>query len=396
MLPINQSFTVSYNYKVHFVRSVFDSVNPLFAEVVQPARHSSPVKILVVLDEGLFNHHPQLFSDISLYAKSYPGKIELIHEPVIIPGGEASKNSPEWVHSILEKINSEKIDRHSFIVAIGGGAVIDAAGYAAGIAHRGIRLIRVPTTVLAQNDASVGVKNGINAFGKKNFLGTFVPPFAVINDFDFLSTLDRRDRIAGISEAIKVALLTDEKFFRFIDEHADALAAGDDRPMEKLIYECARLHLEHISGSGDPFETGSSRPLDFGHWSAHKLEQLTDYKLRHGEAVAIGLALDVTYSFLSGTLSEKDWKQILEVLKSCGFRLFDPGLRSHLDDPAHPQSLLHGLQEFREHLGGKLTIMLLRGIGKGMEVNQVDISLYRKAIGMLEELENEPVNEPHR
>ena len=277
-------------------------------------------------------------------------------------------------------------------MAIGGGAVVDTAGYAAGVAHRGIRLIRIPTTVLAQNDASVGVKNGVNAFGKKNFLGTFAPPFAVINDSDFLNTLDQRDWISGISEAVKVALLKDPGFFDFIRTNAVQLQNRDMDAMKTLIYRCAELHLEHISTNGDPFEMGSSRPLDFGHWAAHKLEQLTNYELRHGEAVAIGIALDVTYSWLKGMISREEWKQVLDSLKNCGFRLYIPELQNRLDQPEHSDSLLHGLKEFREHLGGRLTIMLLEGIGKGLEVHEVDFDLYRKAVQHLEELENTLVN----
>ena len=328
------------------------------------------------------------------YARAYPSRIDLIKDPVIMPGGEKAKTSPDFIDEILERVNSEKIDRHSYIVAIGGGAVIDAAGYAAAISHWGVRLIRIPTTVLAQNDASVGVKNGINAFGKKNFIGTFAPPRAVLNDFDFLRTLEHKDWISGISEAVKVALLKDAAFFDYIDRNAEELFEREEDPMERVIYECARLHLEHISGSGDPFEMGSSRPLDFGHWAAHKLEQLTNYELRHGEAVAVGLALDVTYSYLEGTLPEQDWDKILDVLRRCGFHLFVPELKTHLNDPAHPDSLLHGLEEFREHLGGQLTIMLLEEIGVGKEVHEVDYELYRQAIQILEEVEHESVNTP--
>jgi 3-dehydroquinate synthase len=392
MLSIDQSFSVSYHYKVLFTRSVLSTENSLLADVIQPDKNSDPKKILFVIDQGLLDHYPHLNNNIRDYTSKFQSQLELISNPVIIPGGEASKNDSSHVDNILERINSGKLDRHSFVAAIGGGAVIDTAGYAAAIAHRGVRLIRIPTTVLAQNDASVGVKNGINSFGKKNFLGTFAPPHTVINDSEFLSTLDQRDWISGISEAIKVALLKDDKFFNFIRENAEALRNRDSKSMGKLIYECAKLHLEHISTSGDPFERGSSRPLDFGHWSAHKLEQLTDYELRHGEAVAIGIALDVTYSYLKGMLEKSEWEQILNTLKQCGFKLFVPELQLNLDSPSSKGSLFYGLQEFREHLGGKLTIMLLEGIGIGVEVHEVDFELYKKAVGILKEMEKELVN----
>nr|MBI1231448.1 3-dehydroquinate synthase [Cytophagales bacterium] len=234
--------------------------------------------------------------------------------------------------------------------------------------------IRIPTTVLSQNDSGVGVKNGINAYGKKNYLGTFAPPYAVINDFTFLKTLDDRDWRSGISEAIKVGLIKNATFFDWIAANAKALASREQAPMESLVIKCAEMHLEHIGGK-DPFETGSSRPLDFGHWAAHKLEHLTDYKVRHGEAVAIGIALDSTYSFLKGMISEADLTRIVSVIDTLGFELYVPELSGEI--------LLKGLEEFREHLGGRLTIMLLEEIGKGVEVHEMDTELILQAVEKL-------------
>ena len=128
--------------------------------------------------------------------------------------------------SVHRAIHEYGIDRHAYVLAVGGGALLDMVGYAAATAHRGVRLVRVPTTVLSQNDSGIGVKNSVNAFGKKNFLGTFAPPFAVFNDFTFLTTLSDRDWRAGISEAIKVALLKDATFFAFLEEHATASSSA--------------------------------------------------------------------------------------------------------------------------------------------------------------------------
>ncbi len=243
----------------------------------------------------------------------------------------------------------------------------------------------MPTTVLAQNDAGVGVKNGINAFGKKNFLGAFAPPTLVFNDFDFLPALGDRDWRSGIPEAVKVSLIRDADFFRFIETSASALSKRNMEAMKELVYRCAKHHVEHIGGYGDPFEQGSSRPLDFGHWAAHRLEHLTHYKLRHGEAVAIGIALDSTYSYLQGYLRAEDCQRIIDTLKGLGFGLYAPELSNYLDQPNHPDSIFRGLSEFREHLGGELTIMLLDAIGHGFEVHEVDFGVYRQAIALLQE-----------
>lgn len=389
MKKIKQKFPVSFRYEVCFTEGLFQTENPVFAETVSSADGEADAvrKVLFVLDEGMYDYYPDLFERIRAYAYAHDRVFEPVAEPVIIPGGEAAKNDPGYVDQIYTAIDKANLDRHSYVTVIGGGAVIDAAGYAAATAHRGVRLIRVPTTVLAQNDASVGVKNGINAFGKKNFLGTFVPPVAVLNDFRFLQTLDDRDWRAGIAEAIKVGLIKDAGFFQSLVADADELANREPGPMKKLIYRCAELHLDHIATSGDPFETGSSRPLDFGHWSAHKLEQLTGFGLRHGEAVAIGIALDTTYSYLLHLVPQSQWERILKLFKRVGFRLYVPELSSRLDRPEDERSIFRGLEEFREHLGGELTIMLLEEIGHAVEVHEVDHDLFRKAIGILREFE---------
>src|SRR5699024_11107230 len=383
MQNITQHVPVSFTYEVRFTRHLFSTDNPLFANVIASASPDVARKALFVFDAGMHRHHPELFNHIRRYADHHTDTFVPVAEPIILPGGEEAKNNPVHIEKIHKAIHRAGLDRHSYVAIIGGGAVIDAAGYGAATAHRGIRTIRIPTTVLSQNDAAVGVKNGINSFGKKNFLGTFYPPFAVINDSQFLQTLNQRDWRSGISEAIKVALLKDAAFFDFLERKAARLDRREEKAMQHLIHRCAELHLDHIATSGDPFEMGSSRPLDFGHWSAHKLEQLTGYTLTHGEAVAIGICLDVTYSLLAGYISEDTWRRILETFANCGFELWVPELEHGIDQPKSPDSLFHGLQEFREHLGGELTIMLLQQIGEGVEVHEVSFDHYRRAIQRL-------------
>ncbi|URD47905.1 3-dehydroquinate synthase [Chroococcidiopsis sp. CCNUC1] len=371
--PIHQRVSVTFRYQVHFTKGLFQLDNPLLARVMT-ASENSPKQAIAIVDAGLVSQHQDLIAQLSTYARRYNHAFQLAAVKVVA-GGEATKNDPQAIEQIQQLIHQTGLCRHSYVLAIGGGAVLDMAGYAAATAHRGIRLIRVPTTVLAQNDSGVGVKNGINAFGKKNFLGTFAPPYAVLNDCDFLYSLDDRDWRSGIAEAIKVALIKDASFFDAIASSVPALVRRDMDAMQQLIYRCAQLHLEHIANSGDPFEMGSSRPLDFGHWAAHKLEQLTDYSLRHGEAVAIGIALDSTYSYLLGLLSRGEWQQILDLLEALGFALYVPQMRQ--------DCLFQGLTEFREHLGGELTLMLLQALGQGIEVHEVDPLLYGEAIAIL-------------
>jgi 3-dehydroquinate synthase len=275
MRLLQNTFTVSFSYGVHFTQGLFKESNNLFNEVLPANNEACGRKILFVIDQEVHKHHPSLSKEIKAFFNGHKG-IELCQEIVLVEGGEQVKNNISHVDRVISAMEKNGLCRHSFVACIGGGAVLDMVGYAAAIAHRGIRHIRIPTTVLSQNDSGIGVKNGVNAYNKKNFLGTFSPPFAVINDSDFLLTLEDRDWRSGISEAIKVALIKDAKFYNFILENADKLVRRDMSAMEYLIHRCAELHMNHIAG-GDPFEKGSSRPLDFGHWSAHKLEQMTNY-----------------------------------------------------------------------------------------------------------------------
>lgn len=368
---LEQDFTIKYNYRVFFTRDLFDLNNDLLVRLLSASGSELPAKVLFVIDDGVSKAHDYLFDEISAYTKVHNNVMRLAGK-LILKGGEPVKNETEQLTAVLEEIEKQGICRHSFVVAIGGGALLDMAGFAAAIAHRGVRLIRVPTTVLSQNDSGIGVKNSINWRGKKNFLGTFAPPFAVINDWNFLSTLEQRDRISGTAEALKVALIKDASFFHYIRKNARALHSGDEAPMQELIYHCARLHMEHIGG-GDPFEKGSSRPLDFGHWAAHKLEQLTNFSLRHGEAVAIGIAIDVTYALLKGMITKEDHGMVISTLEHLGFDLQIP-------EEVSFEELYEGLEEFREHLGGVLTITLIGGIGIKKDVHQVDRACMKKAV----------------
>lgn len=370
MPVIERSIHVQWRLQVHFTENLFDIANPIFREVVaSPA--GRPAKVLVIIDEALAKAQPHLPPSILAYAAHHASSIRLVCPPVEVAGGEAVKNAYSRVSEIHALIDRHHIDRHNYVVAIGGGALLDMVGLAAATAHRGVRHIRVPSTTLAQDDSGVGVKNGINAFGKKNFIGTFSPPHAVLNDFALLATLPDRDRRAGYVEAVKVACIRDESFFDWIEAHAEALARFDPDAMRPLIQRSAELHLNHIATGGDPFEMGSARPLDFGHWAAHKLEQLSAYRLRHGEAVAVGIALDLLYAQRRGYLSNHSTRRVLHVLERLGFNLFAPELL--LEDDSGQLCVVAGLEEFREHLGGELTITLLSEIGRGFEVHDMSI-----------------------
>ncbi|NOR79797.1 MAG: 3-dehydroquinate synthase [Methyloprofundus sp.] len=368
---VKQEFTIRYDYPVIFSSNVFNPDNKTFRNTLERAGKQQH-RVFVIIDSSVIEAHPALISQINSYFSQHKDIMLQAGDCLSISGGELAKQGFHFINEIYQYIADEKICRHSFIVVIGGGAVIDAVGYAAATAHRGVRLIRFPTTVLAQNDAGLGVKNAINLNNRKNFIGTFSPPWAVINDYEFLRTLAIRDKRAGMAEAIKIALVKDKTFFDFMYQHRKSLACFEEQYVQKLINQCANLHLNHIATSGDPFEQGSARPLDFGHWLAHKLEELSGNELNHGEAVAIGIAVDSHYSYQIKWLAENELNLILELLTSLGFNLNAPVLKKVITETA--------LDEFRQHLGGGLTITLLRKIGLGKEVNCIDNELMTKSI----------------
>ena len=378
---IQQAFVVPFAYDVVFDRDVLAAGSATLVDAIAQREPDRVHRVLPILDGGLEAAWPELRGWLARYFDRHADRLSLAAAPISVVGGEAAKNDPAIVAGLHQRFFQLGLDRHSFVLVLGGGAVQDAAGYAAATAHRGLRIVRMPTTVLSQNDSGVGVKNGVNLHGAKNFAGTFAPPFAVVNDARFLDRLPARDRIAGLAEAIKVALIRDEAFFAMLERQADALAAFDAPATEGVIQRCAELHLRHIATGGDPFEQGSARPLDFGHWAAHKLESLTANELRHGEAVGIGLLLDARYSVEAGLLSEPEFARVRRVLRRVGLPGWHPALAER-DADGRPV-VLGGLEDFRQHLGGQLTVTLLPAIGRAIEVHDVRAELVEKALGWL-------------
>lgn len=373
-------FSVPYGYPVVFTRGLFDLDNPSLVDSLA-GDNADKAKCVVLVDDGVARADSELERRLSVYFSAHADRITLLEAPWRVPGGEAIKHGFDHIPDLYRLFIRHGVDRHSCVIAIGGGAVLDAVGFAAATAHRGIRHIRIPTTVLSQNDSGVGVKNAVNFDGLKNYAGTFAPPRAVLNDFEFLDKLPRRERIAGISEAVKVSLIRDRAFFLWLEEHADALGRFEPQAEEHMIRRSAELHLRQIARGGDPFETGSARPLDFGHWSAHKLETITCHEVRHGEAVAIGIALDARYSVLTGLLPAGEDQRIATLLERIGLPTWHPALEDRGEDGA--PLLLQGLREFQEHLGGALTITLLKDLGVGIEVHEMDEARVLDAISWL-------------
>ena len=368
---MDEPFAVEFVHRVRFVADAFDPGDTTLASLLERGVHGPP-RVLAVLDAGLVEANPDLPERLGIYARAHDLDLTGTHT---MPGGEAAKNDERHWRDCLERIHDAKLCRRSYLLAIGGGAVLDAAGFAAALAHRGVRCVRVPTTTLSQADSGVGVKNGVNAFGLKNYLGVFDPPWGVLCDASTLCTLPDRHWRSGFSECVKVALVKDAALFGRIEHDAPRLAARNEDTALPVIRRSAELHAAHITRGGDPFERTLARPLDFGHWAAHKLEQLTRFELTHGEAVAIGIALDTEYARLTGLLADRDADRISASLRALGFQL----RHAALGDPA----LLNGLDEFREHLGGQLCVTLLRAPGEPIDAHDLDEATVREAAARL-------------
>jgi len=373
-------FQVPFVHRLRFTRDLFGADRGVLLNLLEPTG-DRPARVQFWIDRHVAAAQPALRSRIRRLVRQSAGRLEMPGNIQIVPGGEEVKNDIHLLERMLKCIHAADLDRRSYVVAIGGGAVLDAVGFAAAIAHRGIRLVRLPTTTLAQGDSGVGVKNSVNLFRKKNWVGTFAAPWGVVNDETLLSTLPLRDFRCGFSEAVKVSLLKDPEAFRSLCSVADRIARRDMTVAGPAIQRSAELHLAHITRGGDPFEALEARPLDFGHWSAHKLEVLSNFELRHGEAVAIGLALDTRYSVQIGMLAPGGDERVYALLKKLGFYLWHPLMESR--DPEGHWMLLRGLEEFREHLGGELTITLLREIGQGEEVHHMEADHILRAISWL-------------
>ena len=379
-----QRIVVRHAFPVVFTRRLFTPRNLALRDALTRGGGSGRRRCLVLLDRGVLKAQPRLPERIRAYFDAHAETLNLVRAPLALAGGEPIKQSAVPVRRMVAALRAGNICRHSCCIAIGGGAFLDAAGLAAALFHRGVRLVRVPTTALAQCDSGVGVKNAINFAGAKNLLGTFAPPWAVLNDADFLETLPLPLLLDGIAEAVKVAAIKDIAFFRSIERAAPPIRRRNLPIIRRILKRCALLHLDHIATSGDPYELGTARPLDYGHWAAHKLELLSQHRLSHGHAVAVGIALDALYAARTGLLPGKQAARLISTLRACGLPVFAPELSK--TDRRKRLAIFAGLEEFRAHLGGELTLTLPAPLGSRVEIHAVDETVMAACIAMLEKL----------
>ena len=374
---VDGTFSIPWTHRLRFTRDAFSNGNDVLTSVLPD--HASEVRMCTVIDAGLMDARPDLIDSLNRWQQTHSDRVRATGPPVVIPGGETTKNGWSSFETVAQAINDQHVCRRSIVLIIGGGAVLDTAGFAASTSHRGIDVIRMPSTTLAQGDAGIGVKNGINAFGVKNFLGSFSPPLAVVNDLSLLDSLDDAHWRGGLSEAVKVALLKHPPLLDFIEDSATQLCSRDLEIMESIMLASARLHMDHIVHGGDPFENQNARPLDLGHRADHRIEAVSQWQIPHGDAVAIGLAIDLEYTVKIGRLDEAVSNRVIRCLGSLGFL----GTSDCLNDG---EAILEGIEEFREHLGGRLTIPTIEAVGKLVELNEIDSSVMLNAIDAVNDM----------
>ncbi|MGH9559363.1 MAG: 3-dehydroquinate synthase [Bryobacteraceae bacterium] len=251
-----------------------------------------------------------------LHSASFERGIARERHTLIFPGGEPRKRLQE-VESLAEKMIEAGGDRTSIVIAFGGGIVGDVAGFLAAIFMRGIPVIQVPTTLLAQVDAAVGGKTGVNLVSGKNLLGSFHQPLAVLIDPDVLSTLPEREYRAGLYEVIKCGVIRDAALFDLLDRCAPSVLAQEPATVERIVSSAVRIKAEVVSA--DERESGLRRILNFGHTVGHALETETKYeRLLHGEAVAFGMRAAAALALRTGDLGNSDRGAIERVIAKYG------------------------------------------------------------------------------
>ncbi len=314
-------------------------------------------KALLVTQENIFK----------LCAEKFP------YEVAFIPDGETSKSLRE-AEKIYTRAIEAGLDRKSVVIALGGGVVGDLAGFVAATFMRGISLIQIPTTLLAQVDSSVGGKTAVNHALGKNLIGAFHQPRAVFIDLNFLKTLPEREIKSGLGEVVKYGVISDEKFFSYFEDNADKILSRDLKILAHIVKRSCEIKAQVVGA--DEKESGLRRILNFGHTMAHAIEEETHYeKYRHGEAVAIGMLAAAQISSELGKTSAANVTRLENLIKKFGMVTNCAGLDA--------DKLYDVTFRDKKTVGGKVNWVLMKNFGEVEISNDVPAQIVKKVFGRL-------------
>ena len=342
------------SYDIHIGQGLIDSAGAALAPVIGKAR------VVIVSDDRVWPlYGPRLSAALT--------EAGIDNTALTVAAGEASKS---WAVAgdLTERLIGQGLERSTVVVALGGGVIGDLAGFVAAIALRGVPFVQVPTTLLAQVDSAVGGKTGINSPSGKNLIGAFHQPVLVLADIDTLKTLPARERLAGYAEVVKYGLIDRPTFFDWLEREATALLAGDPERLVRAIGESVRAKAAIVAD--DEREAGRRALLNLGHTFGHALEAAIGYgdRLRHGEAVAIGLVLAFDLSARLGLCPPADAARVRHHLAAVGLPVGIP------DDVGSPDDLLALMARDKKVSEGRITFILARGIGRAFVSRDADLS----------------------
>ena len=328
-------------------------------------------KVFIVTDETVAKHHLSTLAG-SLTA----GEIE--HDAIVLPPGEQTKSFAH-LESLLDRLLAAGLDRSMLLIALGGGVIGDLVGFAAAVALRGIDFIQAPTTLLAQVDSSVGGKTAIDSPHGKNLIGAFHQPRLVLADLATLDTLPKRERLAGYAEIVKYGLLGDKAFFDWCESNGARAVSGEREPLTHAIVASCRHKAEIVEA--DEREAGRRALLNLGHTFAHALETESGFgdALLHGEAVAIGMVLACELSRQLGLIPATDVARVRKHFANVGLPVSPVGGRLAGKNWSIDALIAH-MRKDKKALGGKLTFVLVRGIGDAFVARDVDEAAVRRVM----------------
>lgn len=359
-IKVNLSKSKDRSYQICAESGLMDKIGSVLAK--KPAR-----KYAIIADSNVSG----------IYGQRITGQIKKVGldaHLLTFKSGEKSKNMATTV-DLLDKLTRLGFTRHDGIIGLGGGVTGDLAGFVASIYMRGITLIHVPTSLLAMVDSAIGGKTGINLESGKNLAGTFYQPEIVLIDPHFLKTLPKKEFFNGFAEIIKYGVIADEKLFRLLEKSTKKLRSGSPEILNKIITRCAQIKAEITSK--DEIESGLRMILNYGHTVGHAIERITNYKLAHGEAISLGMALANKIGVYLNLLSSNDELRINKLLKA--YRL--PISPAHfLSKNITPEKLWQIMLKDKKVQKSKLNFIIPKTIGHVIISDQVNQSLFLKCI----------------